>query len=114
MRVIVAGSRTIDDYEVVCCAICESGFVITTVVSGCAKGVDQLGERWALEHGVPVDKYPAQWASYGNAAGPIRNQEMSENSEALVAIWNGMSRGTAHMIDCAKKKGLKVFVFLVE
>lgn len=113
MRTIVAGSRDITDYGEVAQAIRASGFQISLVVSGGAAGVDQLGERWAFEHEIPIERFPADWAAYGRAAGPMRNRLMSEHSDALVAIWDGKSRGTANTIECAKRKGLKVFVWLV-
>lgn len=74
-------------------AVDASGFRITEVVSGVAHGVDKLGERWAQAHKIPVKQFPAQWNKYGNAAGPIRNREMAEYADALIAVWDGQSRG---------------------
>lgn len=108
MKTIIAGSRTITDYDIVKKAVQESGFKITEVVSGTAKGVDSLGEQWALENGVPVKRFPADWNKHGNSAGPIRNEQMGDYSEALIAVHNG-SKGTAHMLEYAIKKGLHVF-----
>lgn len=109
MKTIIAGTRTILDYNLVKKTIAESGFKITEVVSGCAKGVDTFGERWAAEHGVPVKKFPAAWKTHGKAAGSIRNAQMGDYAEALIAVTTG-SPGTRNMIEYAKKKGLKVFV----
>lgn len=111
MRVIIAGSRNITDYEMVKDAIEKSEFTITTVVSGCAKGVDKLGERWAEENGIPIDHFRADWDGYGLSAGAIRNCEMAENADALIAVWDNESKGTGHMIKQAQKKGLRVFVY---
>ena len=114
MKVIIAGSRTIKDYSLVCEAITESGFEIDLVVSGHAKGVDQLGERWAKEHGVPVEQHPAQWNAHGIAAGPIRNEAMAQAADALVAIMpEEGTKGTKDMIRRAKKHGLKVHILYV-
>ncbi len=110
MRVIIAGSRTIDDYRLLCQAIVESQFRIDVILSGTANGVDRLGELWASRHNTPVEKYPANWQQFGKSAGYIRNVEMSHNADALIAIWDGKSRGTKNMIDIAKSKGLKVYV----
>lgn len=109
MKTIIAGSRNIYQYLLIVEAIKESGFQITEVVSGCAKGVDELGERWARENSVPLKFFPAQWTEHGRAAGPRRNQQMAEYAEALVAVTNG-SKGTADMIAKARARGLKVFV----
>lgn len=113
MKVIIAGSREIFDYEVVKMAIEESKFEITEVVSGVARGVDSLGERYAYERKIQIKRFPADWDKHGKAAGPIRNIEMANYAEALIAIWDGKSRGTKHMINEAKKKNLKVFVKIV-
>lgn len=114
MRVIIAGSRNVTDYQTVVDAIGESGFPIALVLSGSAYGVDQLGERWAKENGKVLVAYPAQWSDYGKRAGPIRNQIMAQNADALIAIWDGKSSGTSHMIWTAERLGLKVYVKKVE
>jgi hypothetical protein len=107
MRVIIAGSRDFLDYEVLKKAMVESGFDVTEVVSGCARGADKLGERWAEEMGIPIARYPADWNRYGNAAGPRRNDEMAKNADALVAFPTRDSRGTRDMIRRARVRGLK-------
>jgi hypothetical protein len=103
MKTIIAGSRTITDMAHISEAVDESGFEITEVVSGCADGVDKLGEEWADWMGLPVKRFPADWKQYGKSAGYQRNEEMARYADALIAIWDGSSKGTAHMIDTAKK-----------
>lgn len=110
MRTIIAGSRSITDLSVVRHAVEISGFSVSEVVSGGARGVDRLGERLAGILGVPCRVFPADWRAHGRSAGVIRNREMAEYAEALVAVWDGRSRGTANMISQAKAKGLKVYV----
>lgn len=115
MKVIIAGSREITDYATVERAIRESGFQITEVVSGTARGVDRLGERWARENGIVVAPFPAQWKVGGKqnlGAGLLRNALMAEYADALIAIHDGVSRGTANMIYIAKSKGLHVHVLV--
>jgi hypothetical protein len=111
MKTIIAGSRTITDYSLVEDAVRKSGFHITRVVSGHARGVDTLGEQWANEHIVPLVIFEAHWEVFGKRAGIIRNCEMASYADALIAIWDGQSKGTAHMIDAAKRAGLKVYVY---
>ena len=111
MRTIIAGSREVIDYEVVRTAVLDAmdvGISPTVVLSGTARGVDLLGERWAEVHGLPVERFPADW-SKGRWAGIARNREMAENADALIAVWDGKSRGTKNMIDTAYAQGLKVF-----
>jgi hypothetical protein len=112
MRVIIAGSRGITSYLVVDRAVELAGFDVTEVVSGTAAGVDRLGEAWASDNGVPVKKMPADWKQYGRRAGYLRNVEMAEYGDALIAIWDGGSRGTKHMIDIAKEHGLKFYIYI--
>src|SRR5882757_5353350 len=109
MRTIIAGSRGIWQYSLLLDAISEAGFDITTVISGTANGVDRLGERWAEEMKLPLERYPADWDKWGKSAGYRRNAEMAEIADALIAVTNG-SRGTGHMIDLATAKGLKIYV----
>jgi len=116
MKVIIAGSREIKDIQIVLEAIKQSGFTndITQVISGkCKKGVDTLGEKFAELAGLPVKPFPADWNKYGRGAGFVRNLEMADYADALIAVWDGESHGTKDMIDRAKAKGLKVYIHLV-
>lgn len=99
MKVIIAGSRNIDDYKLVVDTISKSGYNITEVVSGTAVGVDRLGEQWARANDVPVKEMPADWMRHGNSAGPQRNRAMAEYADAAIIIWDGQSRGTRNMIE---------------
>ena len=110
MKVIIAGGRDYHNYEVLVEAIKDSQLQISTVVSGGANGVDALGERYAEEMNLQLNVYHADWETNGRAAGPIRNRKMAENAEALIALWDGKSKGTKNMIETAEKKGLIVYV----
>jgi hypothetical protein len=111
MKTIIAGSRTIEDYTTVLDAVKQSGFTITEIVSGTARGVDRLGERYGEEHGIPIERFPADWDTHGKRAGYLRNETMINYADALIAIWDGISKGTNHAINLAKEKGLKVFIY---
>ena len=115
-RVIVAGTRTLRDYDLVRRTLDRylAGKTEVVILSWGARGADALGERYARERGLPVERFPADWKRYGRAAGPLRNQQMAERGDALVAFWDGKSRGTRHMIECAKRKGLDVHVVLLD
>jgi hypothetical protein len=110
MKTIIAGSRNIEEFEDIMSAVDESGFDITEVVSGTAKGVDTLGEAWASFHSIPIKRFRPQWNKYGRGAGIVRNGQMARYADALIAIWDGKSPGTKNMIDKATKEGLKVYV----
>lgn len=111
MRTIIAGSRSEKNYDDVLMAVQNAGWKPTLVLSGCANGADTLGEMWAQNNHIPVKHYRADWTNYGQRAGYLRNEVMAENADALIAIWDGESKGTKHMIDIARRKGLKVYVF---
>lgn len=110
MRTIIAGSRTFADLSQMEAGLRDHIQDITTVISGTAQGADQLGEQWADMHNIPVERYPAFWTTYGRSAGYIRNEQMANTADALIAFWDGKSRGTMHMIKLAKSYGLKVTV----
>lgn len=112
MKIIIAGSRTITCKWIMADAVVQSGFVITEVVSGTAKGADKLGEEWAMEHGVPIKQFPADWDKHGKSAGYKRNVIMANYADCLIAIWDGKSKGTEHMIKIAHDKGLSIHIGL--
>ena len=111
-KVIIAGGREFSDYEYLrSCADADlAGITDIEIVSGGARGADALGERYAQEKGHKVALFPADWEKYGRSAGPRRNRQMAEYADALIAFWDGQSRGTKNMIDTAAAKGLKVSV----
>ena len=109
MKVIVAGSRSITNAAVVAKAIAGSGFKITELVCGGARGADELGRLWAQERGIPVVLFLALWRRHGRSAGAIRNLEMARYADALVAVWDAESPGTRNMIDTMKALGKPVF-----
>ena len=114
-RVIIAGGRDFNDYALLK-AKCDNILAEKTathrivIVSGAARGADSLGERYAREHGYTLDSHPADWNTHGKAAGPIRNAQMANSADALIAFWDGKSRGTESMIWLAKKYGLQTII----
>ena len=114
MRVIVSGSRSITNYDLVKHQIELSGFHITELVCGGANGVDKFGEKFAKEKNIKIKYFLPDWHKYGKAAGPIRNEEMAKYADFLIAIWDGKSRGTKNMIDLAHRYQLKSFIYILE
>jgi hypothetical protein len=114
MKVIIAGSRDLTDFGWVKPAVLASGFDIDQVVSGGARGVDKLGERYSLEElGKTATIMAADWDRYGrkgpNHAGRVRNRQMGDYSEGLLALTLGTS-GTTDMINYMRQLGKPVAV----
>ena len=133
IKVIVAGSRHITDYQLVSSVITNTinkyDIKVTEIVSGCANGVDSLGEQWALENGVKVEPFDANWdditvpnalirtnkwgKEYNARAGFQRNERMAEYGDVLIVIWDGKSRGSKDMMDRAIRHGLLVLSYII-
>lgn len=110
MKVIVAGGRDFDDYDLLenKMNVILTNHTDVEIVSGTARGADNLGEKYAKSKGFRIRRMPANWDKYGKAAGYRRNAEMAKYADACVCFWDGKSRGTKHMIDLAKKEGIKL------
>lgn len=113
-KVVVAGTRTFDDFWLLKTRLDYflKDKVDVEIVSGCARGADRLGERYAQVWDMPIKRFPAEWDRYGKSAGYRRNEQMADYADAAVVFWDGKSKGSAHMIDVARKKGLPVRVVL--
>lgn len=114
MKVIVAGSRDINQPGAVGRAIQSAPYQISEIVSGNARGVDTLAENWAALKEIPTKIFPADWDKYGKPAGAIRNAQMAEYADALIAVWDGKSAGTKMMIQMMNKAGKPVHLYLVD
>ncbi len=123
MRTIIGGSRAVGrlgprswDYELLARllaqAIQESEFEITTVISGGAGGPDRAGEKWAAAQQIPIEQFKANW-KLGKGAGLHLNREMVACADALIAIYDGQSKGTLDTIERMRRAGKKVFVLKV-
>ncbi len=113
MRLIIAGSRGVDNVRLVRFAFRQFRHykVVIEIVCGGAKGIDQLGADLAEERGIALNLKLAEWDVHGKSAGYIRNTEMADCADGLLAIWDLKSRGTKHMITIALAKGLYVEVY---
>jgi len=116
MKLAVVGSRDFDYYPVLKekLDIIHEKKIITCIVSGGASGADSLGERWAKENNIETQIFYPDWEAFGKSAGYRRNEQIIINSDAVIAFWDGESKGTKHSIDLAKKynKPLAVINFL--
>ena len=121
MRVIIAGGRDFTNVNVMAETLnnlqdVDHAIEIEklTLICGMARGADLTAYKLFREVGLPVEMYPANWDEHGKQAGFIRNTQMADVADMLIAFWDGESRGTAHMIDTARKRNLNVLVFNYE
>lgn len=108
MKLIVAGSRTFDDYQLLENEIDKfvGDQTIDCIVSGCARGADRLGEDYAKFNQIKIAYFPANWDKYGRAAGCIRNEEMAKFGTHCIVFVVNDSRGSTNMIKLAQKYNL--------
>lgn len=117
-KIIVAGGRDFSNYDLLSNKLISIQTEIwkndiaddIEIVSGCARGADTLAIKWAKEYSTPLKLFPADWETHKKAAGPIRNRQMGDYADALIAFWDGESRGTKHMIEYAQQKHLPVMI----
>jgi hypothetical protein len=113
MKVIIAGGRTFKDYNLLSlkCDKILSQQTEIEIISGTAYGADKLGEKYANDKGYKLSQFPADWNKFGKKAGYIRNEEMANYGDALIAFWDGESKGTKNMIDIARNLKVKVIKY---
>lgn len=115
-KLMVCGSRTFDDYELLETKLDEyleknkiekitliSGGNKTTNSKGQLVGADYLAECWAYNNDMDVLRFLPDWFKYGKAAGPIRNKIMTRKADYMIAFWDGNSKGTKNAIECMEK-----------
>ena len=105
-RTLVCGGRDYRDYRRIFEVL--SSLEPSMVIHGDARGADTGADIWAVVHGVPFQRCPADWARGGHAAGPVRNAEMlrDHKPELVVAFPGGY--GTANMVLQAEDAGVEV------
>lgn len=120
MKLIIAGGRDFNDLKLALSSFLELSNEITSntgipnpiteIVSGGARGADRIGEDVAKLCNLPINKFIPDWDGLGKRAGFVRNAEMGDYADALLAFWDKKSKGTEHMINTAHKNGLIVKV----
>lgn len=114
IKLIIAGGREFNDYDMLEEKIDLFRQVHNdqkiTIISGCARGADELGAKYAVNNNLRLINIPANWNLYGKSAGYRRNESMAKVATACMVFWDGESKGSKHMIDIATKKGLDTIV----
>ena len=105
MTIGVIGSRNFKDYELLKSTLDKLD--INCIVSGGARGADSLAEKYANENNINTIIFKPDW-SLGKGAGFIRNAKVINISDKIVAFWDGISKGTSHSIELAKKQNKEI------
>lgn len=109
MKCAVVGSRSFSEYDLLEGTLNE--FEIDEIISGGAKGADQLARTYAIENKITIREFRPEWKKYGRAAGPIRNKKIITAADIVIAFWDGKSKGTKSSINIAKKLQKELVVF---
>lgn len=114
MKLAIIGSRDFNDYDFLKKSVSDflkrHSLTCTHIVSGGAKGADTLAYRFALEHQLEMIVFKPDWKRFGKRAGFMRNTDIIENSDMVLAFWDGTSPGTKDSIDKALKLNKKVII----
>ena len=100
MRIAIVGSRSL--------TVSDIGKYISSadeIVSGGASGVDRCAAKYAIENGIKLTEILPQYKRYGRAAAILRNKEIVDYSDKIIAFWNGSSKGTLSVIKYAQQTG---------
>lgn len=116
MKALICGGRDFHDIDRMRKALVHLFFKRKcnelTFISGGASGADSLVEKLAVELGVNMEVFPADWNKYGRSAGIMRNKEMIEQvPDIVIAFWNGVSKGTANTLQLAKDAKITTIVY---
>lgn len=116
-KLIVAGGRDFDNTELLVDTLNELAHTVfsdkgVSIVTGMARGADAMGSWFASRYNVKQYQFPADWEKYGKQAGFLRNMEMGNFADGVVAFWDGQSRGTKHMVEYMKKQNKYVHVVM--
>lgn len=110
----IIGSRIFTDYQKLTIILDSEKETITRIVSGGAKGADTLGARYATSHAIALTVFLPDWLQHGNSAGVIRNKQIVDAADVVIAFWDGKSKGTQHSINYAKKSNKRHMVVIID
>lgn len=119
MRLVICGSLSVSTggraiSMVIASALAQMKWEPEEIVSGCAWGADMAGESYAEDKRLPIKRFPADWGKHGKRAGYLRNLAMVQYADAVLALWDGTSRGTKLTIELAEKAGKPCKVVIVK
>ena len=99
MKLLIVGSRSITDFDL-SPHIADD---VNTIISGGARGIDSLAERYADQHRLSKYILRPRYDLYGRAAPFKRNEHMVDIADAVLVIWDGHSKGAEYTLKYAKR-----------
>ena len=109
MKVAVVGSRNLD--------VINLGKYLpentTEIISGGATGVDTSAKKYALANDIKLTEFVPEYRKYGKFAPLIRNAQIIDNADLVIAFWDGKSKGTKNVIEKCKQRGVPVSMYII-
>lgn len=119
--ICVSGSRSVRGYWIfsrlmrkIIKEITDAGETVKIIEGMCFYGGDYLARIFAHRNKIPIQHYPAKWEEHGKAAGFIRNKDLIEEADRLVAVHDGVSKGTLNAVEYAQDKKIDVIILNME
>lgn len=106
MRLAIIGSRDCGQIDI-------ASHIETrpdVIVSGGARGIDTLARQYAKVRGIELIEFLPDYESYGRRAPLVRDREIVDDCDSVLAFWDGKSRGTKYTMDYARRRGKPVRV----
>lgn len=113
MKLAIVGSRSFQDSALLEKVLSEdpfTGMSINTIVSGAAAGADTLAREYAKKHRLMLIEFPADWLNKGRYAGYLRNMDIIDAADVVLAFYDGTSKGTRHSMEITQQQKKLLYV----
>lgn len=121
-KIGIVGSRDFNDYKFMRVTLDKIIFGKATVfgkpvyncskiISGGAIGADRFAAYYAKENNIELEEFLPDWERYGKSAGFKRNRLIVDNSDIIIAFWDGKSKGTKNTLSIAKEQNKTTLIY---
>ncbi|MDY6915880.1 MAG: SLOG family protein [Candidatus Cloacimonadota bacterium] len=112
MKLAVIGSKKFNNFQLLTSEI-EKENNLTKIISGAAPGTDSLARRYAIQNNIPLLEFPPDYAKNGAEAKHVRDRQIVDHSEKVLAFWDGVCQGTKYTMNYARQQNVPVRVVWV-
>lgn len=109
--VLICGSRSINSFPLGRFIKKES---VAAIISGGATGIDAIAAEWAKSNRVEYIEMLPNYKIWKDRAPLVRDEEMVNMCDVVIAFWDGKSKGTKYTLDYAQRIGRRCIVHLVQ